>query len=204
VVWPPDLISDHSNFHQLGDALHTKLNALFDDAPYQVCIDEAALQGMTKRQVQDLAKTIASAIQSQAPGARTTKGLRGNTPIPWIFRRLSLTEVDENTPKQGVGLFAILPGFSGDFQTSLRTACLGFSQAFLKAAQNAAKKFCDYAAARKLFLVQFYGDAQVISDEDLLGVIKSANLPEEIDEVWYAVHDWVSHYDYTITWERAA
>ena len=41
----------------------------------------------------------------------------------------------------------------------------------------------------------------MLPDEDIIGIIQSAQLPEMIDQVWLAHPDWVSEYDYEIEWD---
>lgn len=207
VVWPPDFFSDHSNFHLLGEILHSKLSAIFDDGPYQLQLNESAFRAMKKKQIINFTDNIIKNILSQETVVKTEGVIRYRTPFPWVFRRLNINEIDEDTPSKGIGVLSISSSGSLDdieiFQQSLNEARSGFSDAFLKAAQNANQKFCEYSVARKLFLVQFHGDSQVILDEDLLKIIENTELPEQIDEVWYATHNWINEYDFDIFWKRA-
>ena len=79
----------------------------------------------------------------------------------------------------------------------------GYAKEFNRWADNAAEKFAQYAHCRKLLLVQFFGDSSLwMGDEEIVEIIKAADLPKMIDEVWVARQDWVSLNDYEIAWEH--
>lgn len=207
VVWPPDFLSDHSKLHLLGDILHSRLSAIFDDGLYQLQLNESAFRVIKKKQIIKFADKIIKSILSQETYVKAENVIRYRTPFPWVFRRLNFNEIDEDTPNKGICVLSMSSSdFLDDpeiFQQSLNEARSGFSDAFLKAAQNANKKFYEYPTARKLFLVQFHGDSQFILDEDLLKIIKNTELPDQIHEVWYASHNWINEYDFDIFWKRA-
>ena len=50
--------------------------------------------------------------------------------------------------------------------------------------------------------MQFHGDDSLTLDEDVVQIIESAQLPEMIDQVWLAQHDWVGEDEYTVAWNR--
>ena len=63
-------------------------------------------------------------------------------------------------------------------------------------------KFDDFADCKKLFVAQFFGDRDSVTDEDIVGIINASQLPKQIDEVWLTGREWVSLDDYELTWER--
>ena len=78
----------------------------------------------------------------------------------------------------------------------------GFADRFDREANKAAPKFDDFADCKKLFVVQFFGESDAVNDEDIVGIIKASQVPEQIDEVWLTGREWVSLDDYELTWER--
>ena len=74
---------------------------------------------------------------------------------------------------------------------------------FERQATSAADKFAQYADCRKLFLVQFFGDTfGGVGDKEITEMVKSACLPEVIDEVWVARLEWVGLNESEILWEQ--
>lgn len=228
VVWPTKHLSDHHNEHHLGDRLHILLSDLFQDSVYQLAVDAESLKGKTKKEVERFAEQIADIVLSDVINAKSQRGIGKRKPIPWSFRHFPPDERDETFPKTGIRVevwerfetspgigrkileqFETLPGVglkvlepSETFQ-GVERAKSGYTEEFERLAKDAAEKFAEYANSMKLLLVQFYGDSPVaLSDEDIIAIIQSAQLPELIDQVWLGQPEWVSEYDYEIAWER--
>ena len=202
IVWPPDFLSKHSKFHRLGDTLSKKLSPIYNDSPYLVYIDEQSLLGLKLKEIPKLVDRISGDIVSQKEMVNFGE-LRGRYPIPWRFQRVCPEEEEIDMPKKGVGLHGSHSYSPNDFETASADDISGFSNAFLKATEAAAKKFCSYPTARKLLLVQFFGDSIFVSDENLLDLIQGVDIKNQIDEVWYAVHDWKNNEECAIAWKRA-
>ena len=93
---------------------------------------------------------------------------------------------------------------SDDSQEDYEVVKPGYSGEFERAASAAAEKFTNYGDHLKLLLVQFHGEGgSVLDDEDEMSIIQSAELPERIDQVWLARHEWVNASDFEVAWERA-
>ena len=87
--------------------------------------------------------------------------------------------------------------------TSGETAKSGYAEELGSLTQVVAKKFTRYANHLKILLVQFYGESSdLLSDEDIKGIVLSAQMPEMIDQVWVAREEWVGEYEYDIAWDR--
>ena len=78
----------------------------------------------------------------------------------------------------------------------------GFADRFDRETNKAAPKFDDFANCKKLFVVQFFGEHDIVNDEDIFGIIKESQLPKQIDQVWLTGREWVSSEDYELAWER--
>lgn len=205
VVWPPQYFSDHSNEHNVFQRILELIGSSFQDTVYQLTIGAASLRHKKKRDVIKLAEQIARSILANQATARTHIGLSSRKPVPWSFRPLSLQERDESIPEKGVGLIVVSesdPGEPSEIIQRRETAKLGFAREFKNAADAAVNKFQKYRQCLKLLLVQFHGNGSFILDEDVMQIIKTAELPALIDQVWVAQSDWVSQDNYEVIWER--
>ena len=210
IVWPPgnEYFADHHKEHYLLNHFVSRLKQLgnpFTDAPYQLAVEARDLKSKKKREVTRFAGRIADIVLSHQANAKSQHGIGGRAPIPWRFRTLSPLERDETVPETGIGLKVVAeeePPEPTELLQRIEEKKSGYSKEFERWANDAAKKFVHYAHCQKLFLVQFFGDSSIwLQDEDIVGIIKSAHLPETIDEVWLAQQDWISQDDYEITWE---
>ena len=207
IVWPPAYFSDHDNEHLLGKLVASSVGDLFRDSVYEFEFLEKSLKSKRKRQVEEFAGQIACILRSNEVLARSQMGLSRKNSIPWRFHALSPMERDEASWKNGIvttvtsgtwsaGLAEIL---NGDDEA----AKAGFSGQFEIAAANASEKFNEYSHCLKFLLVQFHGDSSfTLDDDELVEIIRSANLPEMVDQVWVARKDWVSADDYELGWQH--
>ena len=209
VVWPTRHLADHHNEHHLFGVFKHRLDLLgnpFKDSAYQLRISANALKGKRKGEVSRFAEQIAQVVLSDQPKAKSQCGIGVQKPISWRFRPLLPHERDETVPETDVVLevrgTAESDELSEIFQ-GIERAKYGYTEEFERLAENATEKFARYADCMKLLLVQFHGDSSVmLPDEDIIGIIQSAQLPEMIDQVWLAHPDWVSEYDYEIEWDH--
>ena len=68
---------------------------------------------------------------------------------------------------------------------------------------EAEPKFISYVDHLKVVVLEFYGDRDLLGEDDARQMIKEVELPALIDEVWMARHEWVSEWDFEIGYERA-
>ena len=210
VVWPRDeYFSDHSNEHDLHDLFVRRIRSLgnpFTDSAYQLTVNARSLKGKKKRDVERFAEQISDIVLSDQITAKSPRGIANREPIPWRFRPLSLRERDETVPETGIGLVVweeAEPSEPSEIRQRIEIAKAGYATEFERSAQAAAEKFVKYACCQKLFLVQFCGyGSDWLQDEDIVEIIKSARLPDMIDQVWLARREWVSEYDHEIAWEH--
>ena len=205
VVWPRDYLSDHGNEHPLYALRPDALDGVFVDAAYQLTVDGNYLKGKRKKDVIGIVEEIARLVISNSVMSKNRLGIRSEIPIPWSFHPLEPQELDSSDSKVGVLVNIDLPIKSdeifGIFGES-SNAEAGYAEEFDRAAKGAAAKFEEYYNCRKILLVQFFGDDPLIMDEDIIQIIKSARLPNMINEVWLAQHDWISEDDYVVGWNR--
>ena len=207
VVWPPDHLSDHSNEHELFECIVDLLGDEFSDSLYKLTIREESLTGKKKREIKEIANRIADGVLANAGAAKSEHGIRSAEPMPWRFRALSFYERDDNMPDSGVGV-VVESGWDwsdlSEISAKRDVAKAGYSEELDRLAKDAEKKFAKYTHCLKILLVEFYGDeSSWIGDDDVIGIIQSAQLPKLIDQVWVAGQEWVSEGEYQIVWERA-
>ena len=206
ISWPPYHLSDHSNEHELFERVVDALRSQFNDSVYQLTVREESLTGKKKREVQHIAKQIVEAVLSDEVVAKSEKGIRRREPIPWRFSPLEPWETDETTPKTGVGISVVGSDNWGDpaeIVARNESAKTGYLEELERLAMDAGQKFAKYANCQRILVVQFYGDDSFyLDDEDITGIVQSAEIPVVIDEVWVANHEWVSIDDYVVTWEH--
>ena len=210
VVWPRgEYFSDHRNEHDLHDLFLSRIRLLgnpFTDSAYQLTVNARSLKGKKKREVERFAEQIADIVLSDEITAKSPRGIGNREPIPWRFRPLSRGERDETVPETGIGLVVweeAEPSGPSEIRQRIETAKAGYATEFERSGQAAAEKFVKYSHCQKLFLVQFCGHgSDWLQDEDIVEIIKSAPLPEVIDQVWLACPEWVGEYDHEVTWEH--
>ncbi|MCE2502037.1 MAG: hypothetical protein J4G13_14435 [Dehalococcoidia bacterium] len=206
VVWPSTHQRDHSKEHELLSDVANIVREEFNDRLYELSFCEIDLKGKNQRQVREFAKQIGGLIASNCDDAKSPRGIGSRVPLRWGFRPLASHEIDE--PHQGVGIRSnVLVTSSWDLdwdERSQRTemALEGFAERFAREASKAAPKFDDFADCKRLFVVQFFGESDIVNDEGIVGIIKASQVPEQIDEVWLTGREWVSLDDYELTWER--
>lgn len=204
VVWPSDYFQNHDNEHHMGNYLFKSVGAAFRDAAYQLTIREDSLAGKKQSEVGEYAERIAQEISSRATDAKS-RGIGSSEPIPWSFRPLGSHEIDEGDPSTGIRFVTLGRSTLGMDHPALlqefEAAKAGYAEEFQRTLERAAPKFEEYADCLKMLLVRFCGEGSgILSEDDVLEIIKSATLPNLIDQVWLAQEDWVSEYDYEIAW----
>ena len=210
VVWPRNrYLSDHHNEHHLLDHFVSRLDLLgnpFGDSVYHLNLNAESLKGKSKKEINKFAEQIADIVLLGEIEAKSRPGIGNPDPIPWRFRPLSSEEIDETVPQNGIGIQVWggeEPSEPSEIRLGIQKAKSGYTKEFECSARTAAEKFVEYDCCLKLLLVQFYGDSSImLVDEDIIQIIRSAQLPEMIDQVWVARPEWVSQYDYEIAWER--
>ncbi len=204
VVWPTDYFRDHDNEHRIGDRLFKSLGDMFRDASYQLTISEESLDGKKQSEVAQYAERIAQEISSRQTDAKS-RGIGSSEPIPWSFRPLGPHEIDDGDPKTGIRFVILGQSTLGSDHSELlreyEAAKVGYAEEFQRTLEKAAPKFEEYTDSLKMLLVMFCGEgSSILSEDDVLEIIKSVTLPRLIDQVWLAQEDWVSEYNYEIAW----
>ena len=206
ISWPPHHLHGHSHEHEFFEKIAGALRGEFSDAVYQLTVREESFSGKTKKEVQGIAKQISQAVLSDEIGAKSENGIGRVQPIPWSIRPLDPTEIDESIPNAGVGVSVLGSDHWEEpvkYLAGIEAAKIGYSEELERLAIDAGKKFEKYSKCQKVFVVQFYGDGSFyLDDEDITGIVRAPDMPDLVDEVWVAKHDWVSIDDYVVTWKQ--
>ncbi len=195
---------EHEFFDRFVDTVHLHSDS-FRDSLYQLELDAEDLQGKSKKDVQRLAIQIAEIVCDEALAVKSMRGISHREPFPWHFYPLSRGEWDVSVPRTGVGVVVNRdpgPSEPSDIRQRIREAKAGYAAEFARAAKAASEKFERYLDCKRLLLVQFFGETQWVMDEDVVGIIASASVPEEIDEVWVASQEWINEHEHRVIWER--
>ncbi len=83
-----------------------------------------------------------------------------------------------------------------------KDAVQGFSQAFGSTLPVVADKLRKWPHAIRIYVVQFIGEADCIADDDVERIVREADMPPEIDQVWGACHEWQNEEEYRVAWRQ--
>ena len=205
VVWPCDYLATHRIEHQLFHQAPPALADDFGDGAYELSVRADWLRVMPKSAAGTLTEQIVRQILSNRAAAKMRGGVRGSTPVPWSFRPLRSDEMDDFEPAKTIRVSIDEPwSFEEPFGDSEgdEDPKAGFTHQFEIALESAARKFEEYLDNLKVLLVQFHGDGSLILDEEIVQIINAVQLPETVDQVWLAQHDWIGAHEYKVAWSR--
>lgn len=202
VAWPSEsYYSDHRNSHALVSHFGRYVSENkdpFQNGLYKILVQERSLKKKRKQEIKRIAQAMADVVLAAVAAGEPVHGLGGNLPIWWRLREVLPSERDESMPERGIGIEVSQENVSFDLDGKVLD---GYASEFERQASAAAEKFQRYRHCRRLLAIQFFGEGSCwIDDGELLSMIKSADLPEEVDEVWVAYHDWVNAYEHEIGW----
>ena len=213
IAWPSgEYFADHRHEHQLANLVRDRIHAVdgpFSGSLFQLTFPAAALKGKKKTEIHAAAGQIADRILSSRDAAKSQRGVEGRQPIPWHFGLAHSVDEDERPPGAWfrVQVWDGGPDFGSspdEFRRQRASTKEGYKAGFRRCTEAAAEKFAAYDHCRRVLAVQFFGsmaDARV-SDGDLIEIVRTAEIPAVIDEVWVAYHDWVSASDYEVAWRH--
>jgi hypothetical protein len=198
IVWPDLHLRDHQNEHTLFDHFSELVRKHFQDDLYQLTVAEEYLHHRKKGEILSLAKSLVEEVLKSSG--------YGHIPFPWRFERVPISHRLPDMPPAGVGIQVISDSCDNPeaILKAYEEAKTGFRKAFERAATGVAKKFANYPDHRALLVLEFYGaDSTWVLEEDLLELIRAAELRSSIDEVWITQREWFSDNDFELAWERA-
>jgi hypothetical protein len=192
VVWPPKYILIHKNGHDFAETIGELTRGMFHGLCYQLTVSAKQLEPLDNRRTIEIARDISSAIVHLTP---SDLPVRRSVPINWVFRRASVHEHGERK-----GIVVVHEGGSIFDRILNDSARKGTAAAIQAALAAASAKFNEYPDARRVVLLDFYGDG--LFEDDIPPVLKSLAIPPNVDEIWMTKPDWISEDDFEIGYEQ--
>jgi hypothetical protein len=192
VVWPPTFLLQYQNGHEFAKTIGQSTKGHFQDCCYELRVSGKELnkldQGTVRRFASEIGNVIVQLDPSKIP-------IRRSAPLQWVFRR---ADQDESKDRRGI----VVIHQDGLMLEDLHSepAIAGTTTEMAKQLTQAAPKFFAYADARKVVLLDFYGDS--LSEDDIPPLLPRISIPACIDEIWMTKRDWVSEDDYEIGFAR--
>jgi len=194
VVWPPNYILRQQNEEDFAKVIWQQTKGQFQDDCYELTVSAQELGKLNSHTVKQIALKIGS-ILARKPSSMP---LRSSTPVPWYFRRANT--YDDYGTRKGIVVIHEDPMMTTFEDFNLDEAIVGTAAAMERELAEAATKFIGYEAARKVVLLDFYGNE--LSGEDIPPLLERIVLPQVIDEIWMTKQVWVSEDDFETGFER--
>lgn len=203
VSWPPDHLQKHRAHHLFMDTFAEQLRNEFTDDVYVIEVNAKDIE-VAKRDTLRIVGEIAVLIRENKDFIRTNSGASSKTPIPWVFRRVSDYERDEeNVPDAGVGVVVNKDEDFGAFSDlSMATAEKAVQEMLEKHLQQASIKFQTFNTHIRIFVTEAYSNNALMDNELIEKVVAKINVPENVDEIWVGLPRWVSEIDYVPDYRR--
>lgn len=197
----------HSNLHVLYEAVPESLAPHLGDALYVLEVTDAGLRGKWKGDVKAAVEEISDHVLANLQSVRGGTAIGGQRPFPWRFSRVPAHARDDDAPEVGIGVQihgSDTP--ADDPKTLLRQVAEAYAETkklLERVLAEAEPKFVAYQDHLKVVVLEFYGDRNLLDEDDARRVVGEVELPALIDEVWVARPEWVSEWDYEIGYDRA-
>jgi hypothetical protein len=195
VVWPPSYILRHQNEHDFANVIWQQTKDGFQDDCYELTVSAEELGKLDSHTVKQIGLEIGSVLAGVNPSSIP---LRSSTPVPWHFHRANT--YDDYGTRKGIVVIHQGPIMTTFEDFNRDEAIVGTAAAMERELAEAATKFIGYEAARKVVLLDFYGNE--LGEEDIPPLLVRIALPKTIDEIWMTKCNWVSEDDFEIGFER--
>jgi hypothetical protein len=196
----------HGNLHVLYKVIPEALARHFGDALYALDIADASLQGKRKREVQAATDEIVNHVVANIESVKAGAFVGSQRPFPWRFGRVPDQMRADNSPEAGIGVQIHESNSQVDNpQAILRQVEEAYAETKMmleRRLTEAAPKFIAHQDHLKVVVLEFYGDCNLLDEDDAKRMVTAVGLPALIDEVWVAQHEWISEWDYEIGYER--
>jgi hypothetical protein len=196
----------HGNLHILYDMIPEAVMPHFGDALYSLELNESSIEGKKKREVQEAAREITKQVLVNQQRVKSGAAVGNSQPFPWRFGRVPEHARPDNAPEMGIGVDVHGSDFfSSGPQTILRQAEEAYASTkkiLEKVLRDTELKFANYQDHLKVLVLEFYGDGNLLTDDDAKKIVAELELPASINEVWVAQQDWISEWGYEIGYKR--
>jgi hypothetical protein len=191
LVWPRDYPSRHKNDHFVAHLLIEGLKDLTNNAPYTIEL-EAGLLGR-RDDLAAFGNHITTVVRGRFPEVERG-GIIGEAQSGhrWrFFRGNSVWRREDGQPEKG-----LVVEWSLDERLDLVSAppselLAEVSRLF----ESCVQKFQAYLHARRILLIDQYGDLRYLGDFWWKQVLEVLPVPSEIPEVWMATYDWITDWE---------
>ena len=203
VSWPPDHLQKHRAHHLFMDSFAEELRNEFSDDVYVIEVNAKDIE-ISKRDTLRIVKEIAAIIRANKDFIFKHSGAKGELPIPWVFRRVSEYERDEeDVTEVGVGVTINKDWYFEEFtDQTIAVTERAIQEIIEKHLQQASKKFCTFKKHLRVFVTEAYSSNAHVNNELVEKVISNIKPPENIDEIWVGMPRWISENDYVPTYRR--
>lgn len=203
VSWPPDHLQKHRAHHLFMNTFAEELSNEFIDDVYVIEVNAKDVE-VAKRESLRIVREIAVLIRENKDLILTNSGASSNTPIPWVLRRVSDYERDEQyIPDAGIGVVITRDQDFGALSVlNMATAEKALQVILEKHLQQACKKFETFNNHIRIFVTEAYSCNALVNNELIEKIVKKINVPESIDEIWVSLPRWVSENDYASYYRR--
>jgi hypothetical protein len=192
VVWPPTYLLQHQNGHEFAEIVWQRTKGRYEDTCYELRVSGKELSKLNQASVRRFALEIAEVVftleSSMIPTRRTV-------PLHWTFRQADHGEYED---RRGIVVIQQDRTTLGDFDT--KPPAVGTATEIAKQLTQAAPKFSAYSHARRVVLLDFYGDS--LFEDDIPPLLHRTSVPDCIDEIWMTTREWISEDDYEIGFEK--
>lgn len=196
----------HGNLHVLYDLVPDALMPRLGDAHYALEVSDGGLRDKRQKEVRAAAREIADSVIADLDAVKGGTQVGGRHPFPWRFGRVPAHARDEDAPEVGIGVqvhgSAVTFDDPGTFLRQSEEAYAETKGVLERLLADAARKFVTYADHLKVVVLEFYGDTDLLGEDEVRKMVGEVELPALIDEVWVARQEWTSDCDYDLGYER--
>jgi hypothetical protein len=196
----------HGNLHVLYDVIPDALAPHLGDALYSLEVGDEGLRDKRQKEVRAAAREIADAVIANLGRVKGGASVGGPRPFPWRFGRVPPHAREEGAPEVGVGVQVHGSAAPADepeaFLRQVEEAYAETKGVLERLLADAARKFVPYADHLKVVVLEFYGDTDLLGEDEVKRMVGEAELPALVDEVWVARQEWTSACDYDLGYER--
>jgi hypothetical protein len=203
VSWPPYHLQKHRAHHLFMDTFAEELRNEFTDDVYVIEVNAKDVE-VAKRETLRIVREIAVLVRENKEFILTNSGASSKAPIPWVLRRVSDYERDEeDVPDSGVGVVINKDEDFGAFSDlNMAVAEKAVQETLEKHLQQASIKFETFNNHIRIFVTEAYSSSALVNNELIEKIVEKINIPEGIDEIWVGLPRWVSENDYVPDYRR--
>jgi hypothetical protein len=202
IYWPEKYAETHMSEEAFGDSAITVLAGRFPGSPYRLYVNASDMP-VGPRRAADLGRSVAEQVVNRSDAIADRGGARGTSPIAWAFRRLSNYDAEcDYGPPDGIAVEYHVSDGTDLLSVNLGEMKVALGRLVEDRLRKATLKFSDYPGAIRVVVLDFYGENDFLTEEDIRLLVGSARCPDGIDQVWVSEREWVSLTDWEPDFQR--